>query len=117
MVRANCANTNAEIHATLSSDPQARRSMFNALSPAAGGGTGCALALGPAEGGRAWGRSARVSDAHPRDARLRRSLTRSDRGDRSGADTGERRQREGAADGASTTCLVKDHAKISGGDK
>jgi len=60
MVRANCANTNAEIHAPLSSHPQARRSTFNAPSPAAGGGTGCALAPGPAEGGRAWERSARV---------------------------------------------------------
>jgi hypothetical protein len=62
MVRANCANRNAKIHAPLSSHPQARRSMFNALSPAAGGGTGCALALGPAEGGRAWG-AARTSPA------------------------------------------------------
>jgi hypothetical protein len=60
MVRANCANRNAKIHAPLSSDPQARRSTFNAPSPAAGGGTGCALALGPAEGGRAWG-AARAS--------------------------------------------------------
>ena len=60
MVRANCANTNAEIHAPLASHPQARRSRLNAPSPAAGGGTGCALALGPAEGGRAW-RCARAS--------------------------------------------------------
>ena len=60
MVRANCANTNAEIHAPLSSHPQARRSTFNAPSPAAGGGTGCALALGPAEGGRALGGAERA---------------------------------------------------------
>jgi hypothetical protein len=67
MVRANCANTNAKIHAPLSSHPQARRSMFNAPSPAAGGGTGCALALGPAEGGRAWGaQHARLRRASPR---------------------------------------------------
>ena len=91
MVRANCANTNAEIHAPLSSHPQARRSTFNAPSPAAGGGTGCALALGPAEGGRAWGAlRARISCAHPRDARLRRSLTRGERGDRSGAEPANR---------------------------
>jgi Tfp pilus assembly protein FimV len=61
MVRANCANTNAEIHAPLSSHPQARKSTFNAPSPAAEGGTGCSLAPGPAEGGRAWGRCARAS--------------------------------------------------------
>jgi hypothetical protein len=67
MVRANCANTNTKIHAPLSSHPQARRSMFNAPSPAAGGGTGCALALGPAEGGRAWGaQHARLRRASPR---------------------------------------------------
>ena len=67
MVRANCANTNAEIHAPLSSHPQARRSRFNAPSPAAGGGTGCALALGPAEGGRAWrALRARLRRASPR---------------------------------------------------
>jgi hypothetical protein len=53
MVRANGANTNAEIHGPLSSHPQARRPSFNAPSPAAGGGTGCALAPGPAEGTRA----------------------------------------------------------------
>jgi hypothetical protein len=64
MVRANCANRNAKIHAPLSSHPQARRSTFNVPSPAAGGGTGCALAPGPAEDGRAWGRYARVSEAH-----------------------------------------------------
>jgi hypothetical protein len=86
--------------------------MFNAPSPAAGGGTGCALALGPAEGGRAWGaQRARLRRASPRREAAALSLTRSERGDRSGADTGERRQREGAADGASTACLVKDHAQ------
>ena len=62
---------------------------------------GCALALGPAEGTRARGGwagacGARVSGAHPQTG-PRRSLTRSDRGDRSSADTGEPRRRERAA--------------------
>jgi hypothetical protein len=52
MVRANGANTNAEIHAPLSSHPQVRRSRFNAPFPAAVGGMRCALARGPAEGTR-----------------------------------------------------------------
>jgi hypothetical protein len=68
MVRANCANTNAEIHAPLSSHPQARKSTFNAPSPAAGGGMGCPLALGQrrARGlGRRW--RAHMSCAHPLD--------------------------------------------------
>jgi hypothetical protein len=64
MVRANCANTNAEIHAPPSSHPQARRSTFNAPFPAAGGGTGCALALGPAEGTGAARRAGGVARAH-----------------------------------------------------
>jgi hypothetical protein len=55
MVRANCANRNAEIHATLSCPRRPEDRRFNAPSPAAGGGTGCALALGPSEGERAWG--------------------------------------------------------------
>jgi hypothetical protein len=36
---------------------------------------------------------------------------RSEGADRSRADTGEPRRREGAADGASTICLAKDHAQ------
>jgi hypothetical protein len=52
MVRANCANRNAEIHAPLSSHRQAQRSTFNALSPAAGGGNGL-RAGSRASGGRA----------------------------------------------------------------
>jgi hypothetical protein len=74
MVRANCANRNAEIHAPLSSYRQAQRSTFNAHSPASGGGTGCALALGPAEG--ALGRAARVSDACSRAASARTDRVR-----------------------------------------
>ena len=54
------ARTETPKFAPLPSHPQVRRSTFNAPSPAAGGGTGCALAPGPAEGGRAWGRCARV---------------------------------------------------------
>jgi hypothetical protein len=60
MVRANCANRNAKIHAPLSSDPRARRSTFNAPSPAAGGGMGCPLAPGPAEGARDGRRAGRL---------------------------------------------------------
>jgi hypothetical protein len=92
MVRANCANTNAEIHAPLSSHPQARKSTFNAPSPAAGGGMGCPLALGQrrARGpGRLGRRCARVARAHPLDGAAALALTRSESANRSSADTGE----------------------------
>jgi len=65
MVRATRANTNTEIHAPLPSHPQAQRSRFNAPFPAAGGGTGCALALGPAEGTRAARRAGGAARAPP----------------------------------------------------
>jgi hypothetical protein len=96
MVRANGANTNAEIHAPLSPYPQVRRSRFNAPSPVAGAGMRCALAPGPAEGTRAAsGGAARAPPARiPRRGRGA-ALTQS----------------EGATDGASTICLAKDHAQ------
>ena len=70
MVRANGANTNTEIRALFSPHPPARRSRFNAPSPATGGGIGCLpLAARPAQGareGRAGeGRASRGSCAHP----------------------------------------------------
>ena len=65
--------------------------------------------------GRAEGGQARVAlRATP--ARIPRrgrgaALMRSEGADRLSADTGEPRRREGAADGASTICLAKDHAQ------
>ena len=50
MVQANRANRNTKIQTPLSCPPPARRSRFNAPFPAAGGGLGCALAIGPARG-------------------------------------------------------------------
>ena len=76
----------------------------------------CALAPGPAEGaGRAEGGQARVAlratpTRIPRRGRGA-ALMRSEGADRLSADTGEPRRREGAADGASTICLAKDHAQ------
>ena len=52
MVRANGANTNTEIRPPLSPHPPAQRSRVNAPFPAAGGGLGCPLARGPAQGTR-----------------------------------------------------------------
>jgi hypothetical protein len=52
MVRANCANTNAENPRPSFIPSASRRPTFNAPFPAAGGGMGCPLALGPAEGTR-----------------------------------------------------------------
>jgi hypothetical protein len=67
MVRANCANTNAKIHAPLASHPQARRSRLNATLPGRGRRNGLPAGLGPAEGGRAWGaQRARLRRASPR---------------------------------------------------
>ena len=77
----------------------------------------CALAPGPAEGMRAARRAGRLGWRCARSpARIPRrgrgaALMRSEGADRSSADTGEPRGREGAADGASTICLAKDHAQ------
>ena len=88
MVRANCANRNAEIHAPLSSlrRPEDRRSMHPPRPREAE--RVARWLLGQRRAGGLGGRCARVSRASLR-RRLRRSLTRSERGDRSGADTGE----------------------------
>jgi hypothetical protein len=112
MVRANGANTNAEIHAPLSSYPQVRRSRFNAPSPAPGCGMRCAPAPGPAEGTRAGlGGAARASPARiPRRGRGA-ALTRSEAADRSSADTGEPRRR------VNNLPPQGPRAKISGEDK
>jgi hypothetical protein len=60
MVRANGANTNTEIRALFSPHPPARRSRFNAPSPATGGGIGCRWRLGQR---RARGRAGRARAA------------------------------------------------------
>ena len=52
MVRANGANTNTEIRALFSPHPPPQKPTFNAPFPAAGGGLGCPLAWGPAQGTR-----------------------------------------------------------------
>jgi hypothetical protein len=69
MVRVSGANTNTEICPPLSPHSPAQRPTFNAPFPAAGGGLGCPLAWGPAQGtpdGRRAGRRG------PRFARLLR---------------------------------------------
>jgi hypothetical protein len=59
MVRANGANANSEIRTFFrtffSPHPPAQTPTFNAPFPAAGGGLGCALAIGPARGARRLG--------------------------------------------------------------
>ena len=103
MVRANCANRNAEIHAPFHPirRPEDRRSM-HPPRPLEAERVARWLS-GQRRAGGLGGRCPRVSDAHPRDARLRRSLTPSERGDRPRAETSEPRWGKGAADGASTT--------------
>jgi hypothetical protein len=111
MVRANCANRNAKIRAP--SIPSAGPEIdVQCTLPGRGRRNGLRAGSWASRGRAGLGAlRARISCAHPRDARLRRSLTRSERADRSRADTGEPQRRKGAADGASTTCLVKDHAQ------
>jgi hypothetical protein len=78
---------------------------------------GCTLARGPAKGARDGQRAAKLGRRCARllraspdgAAALRSCVARA--ADRSSADTGEPRRREGAADGASTICLAKDHAQ------
>jgi hypothetical protein len=92
--------------------PAGRRSRFNAPSPAAGGGTGCALAPGPAEGTRAGlVGAARASPARIPGRRRDAAHTHNEDADRLSAKTGEPRGRESAAEGASTIGLAKDHAQ------
>ena len=55
MVRANRANTKHRNSHPSFMPPPARRSTFNAPFPAAGGGLGCALAIGPAKGAQSPG--------------------------------------------------------------
>ena len=102
MVRANGANRNAKIHAPLPFRPQVRRSRFNVPFPAAGAGA-ARWPLGQRTARARRGRAARAAALRERLLRAswtgpRRSLTPSERGDRSSANTGEPRGREGAAD-------------------
>jgi hypothetical protein len=116
MVRANGANTNAEIHAPLSPirrpedrgsmhPPRPREAEWVVRWPWGSGGR-----AGRAEGGQALVALRATPTRIPRRGRGA-ALMRSEGADRLSADTGEPRRREGAADGASTICLANDHAQ------
>jgi hypothetical protein len=98
MVRANCANTNAENPAPLSSHPPAgdRRSMHPSQPREAEWVarwlSGQRRARGTGEAGWAWAARRSPPARIPRRGRGA-ALTRSEEGDRSSADTGEPRRR------------------------
>ena len=117
MVGANGANTNTKSRPS-SFRPQARESRFNAPFPAAGGGMGCPLAQGPAEGTRAGlVGAARASPARIPGRRRDAAHTHNEDADRLSAKTGEPRGRESAAEGVNHQPRQGPRAKISGADK
>jgi hypothetical protein len=127
MVRANGANTNSEIRtfvrALFSPHPPPQKPTFNASFPAAGGGLGCSLARGPAQGtrepptaGRRGPRFARLLRPSPHGAACARPWWRPDQAGAHrrlplGADAGElcRRLSDRRRQGP--------RARISGADK
>ena len=109
MVRANGANTNAKIHAPLFIPSAGPKIEVQCTLPSRGRRNG--LPAGSwASGGHAGGL---VGAARAFPARIPGRRRDAAGADRSSANTGEPRGREGAADGASTIGLAKDHAQRS----